>query len=180
MADHQADLAEQRPPDQLAAPSDPRTRLHKAAIFAGSKEDSSFRTGISSKKIRLPAAFRPGAAPSESERRDLAFAWRVCAAVKSNAIVLARDGRVVGVGAARSSRLDSVPDRRREAGSRGRVRFSPPMHSSRFRDGPDRPRPPASRPSSSPVARAVDDETIRACDEHEIAMVLTGRRHFRH
>ena len=57
-------------------------------------------------------------APSDAERTDLDFAWRVCACVKSNAIVLAKDGQLVGVGAGQMSRLDSVRIAVEKAGDR--------------------------------------------------------------
>ena len=93
-------------------------------------------------------------APTEAERRDLAFAWRVCAAVKSNAIVLAKDGQLVGVGAGQMSRLDSVRIAVEKAGPRasGSVLASDAFFP--FRDGPDLAAPRASPPSSSPAARS--------------------------
>ena len=118
--------------------------------------------------------------PTEDERRDLAFAWRVCAAVKSNAIVLARDGQVVGVGAGQMSRLDSVRIAVEKAGPRaqGAVLASDAFFP--FRDGPDLAAAAGVSAIIQPGGSRRDDETILACDEHEIAMILTGRRHFRH
>ena len=80
--------------------------------------------------------------PTEAERRDLAFAWRVCAAVKSNAIVLAKDGQVVGVGAGQMSRLDSVRIAVEKAGPRARGPCWPPTRSSRSATAPISPRRP--------------------------------------
>ena len=118
--------------------------------------------------------------PTDAERRDLAFAWRVCAAVKSNAIVLARDGQVVGVGAGQMSRLDSVRISAEKAGprSRGAVLASDAFFP--FRDGPDLAAAAGVTAIIQPGGSRRDDETIQACDEHNIAMILTGRRHFRH
>jgi phosphoribosylaminoimidazolecarboxamide formyltransferase/IMP cyclohydrolase len=117
---------------------------------------------------------------TEGERRDLAFAWRVCAAVKSNAIVLATDGQVVGVGAGQMSRLDSVRIAVEKAGPRaqGAVLASDAFFP--FRDGPDLAAAAGVTAIIQPGGSRRDDDTIRACDEHEIAMILTGRRHFRH
>jgi phosphoribosylaminoimidazolecarboxamide formyltransferase/IMP cyclohydrolase len=118
--------------------------------------------------------------PTDAERRDLAFAWRVCAAVKSNAIVLAKDGQIVGVGAGQMSRLDSVRIAVEKAGPRagGAVLASDAFFP--FRDGPDVAAAAGVTAIIQPGGSRRDDETITACDEHGVAMILTGRRHFRH
>ncbi|MGP0067485.1 MAG: bifunctional phosphoribosylaminoimidazolecarboxamide formyltransferase/IMP cyclohydrolase [Isosphaeraceae bacterium] len=118
--------------------------------------------------------------PTESEQRDLAFAWRVCAAVKSNAIVLAKDGQVIGVGAGQMSRLDSVRIAVEKAGTRAKGAVLASDAFFPFRDGPDLAAGAGVTAIIQPGGSRRDDETIRACDEHEIAMILTGRRHFRH
>ena len=118
--------------------------------------------------------------PTEAELRDLAFAWRVCASVKSNAIVLAKDGQLVGVGAGQMSRLDSVRIAVEKAGPRaaGSVLASDAFFP--FRDGPDLAAAAGVTAIIQPGGSRRDDDTTSACDEHEIAMILTGRRHFRH
>jgi phosphoribosylaminoimidazolecarboxamide formyltransferase/IMP cyclohydrolase len=118
--------------------------------------------------------------PTDAERRDLAFAWRVCASVKSNAIVLAKDGRIVGVGAGQMSRIDSVRIATDKAGSRaaGSVLASDAFFP--FRDGPDLAAAAGVTAIIQPGGSKRDDETIIACDDHGMAMILTGRRHFRH
>jgi phosphoribosylaminoimidazolecarboxamide formyltransferase/IMP cyclohydrolase len=118
--------------------------------------------------------------PTEAERRDLAFAWVVCAAVKSNAIVLAKGGQVVGVGAGQMSRLDSVRIAVEKAGARasGAVLASDAFFP--FRDGPDAAAAAGVTAIIQPGGSKRDDETRIACDEHGMAMILTGRRHFRH
>ncbi len=118
--------------------------------------------------------------PTEAERRDLAFAWRVCAAVKSNAIVLARDGQIVGVGAGQMSRLDSVRIAVEKAGPRAKGAVLASDAFFPFRDGPDVAAAAGVTAIIQPGGSRRDDETILACDEHDIAMILTGRRHFRH
>jgi phosphoribosylaminoimidazolecarboxamide formyltransferase/IMP cyclohydrolase len=118
--------------------------------------------------------------PTEAERRDLAFAWQVCAAVKSNAIVLARDGQVVGVGAGQMSRLDSVRIAVEKAGPRARGAVLASDAFFPFRDGPDAAAAAGVTALIQPGGSRRDDETIRACDERGLAMILTGRRHFRH
>jgi phosphoribosylaminoimidazolecarboxamide formyltransferase/IMP cyclohydrolase len=119
-------------------------------------------------------------APTEAERRDLAFAWRVGAAVKSNAIVLARGSQAVGVGAGQMSRLDSVRIAVEKAGPRARGAVLASDAFFPFRDGPDVAAAAGVTAIIQPGGSRRDDETIRACDEHDVAMILTGRRHFRH
>ncbi|MGH2739439.1 MAG: bifunctional phosphoribosylaminoimidazolecarboxamide formyltransferase/IMP cyclohydrolase [Actinomycetota bacterium] len=118
--------------------------------------------------------------PSEDEWADLLFAWRVAARVKSNAIVLAREGATVGVGAGQMSRVDSVDIASRKAGERavGSVLASDAFFP--FRDGIDRASEAGIRAVIQPGGSVRDDEVIAAADEHGVAMVFTGRRHFRH
>ncbi len=118
--------------------------------------------------------------PTEAERVDLAFAWRVCSAVKSNAIVLAKGRQLIGVGAGQMSRLDSVRIAISKAGekARGAVLASDAFFP--FRDGPDVAAAAGVTAIIQPGGSKRDDETFQACDEHGLAMILTGRRHFRH
>jgi phosphoribosylaminoimidazolecarboxamide formyltransferase/IMP cyclohydrolase len=118
--------------------------------------------------------------PTESERRDLAFAWRVCSMVKSNAIVVAREGQLLGVGAGQMSRLDSVRIAVAKAGERARGAVLASDAFFPFRDGPDVAAAAGITAIIQPGGSKRDDETIAACNEHGIAMMLTGRRHFRH
>jgi phosphoribosylaminoimidazolecarboxamide formyltransferase / IMP cyclohydrolase len=119
-------------------------------------------------------------APTEVERHDLDFAWRVCSMVKSNAIVIARGGRLLGVGAGQMSRLDSVRIAVDKAGDRARGAVLASDAFFPFRDGPDVAAAAGITAIIQPGGSKRDDETITACNEHGIAMVLTGRRHFRH
>ncbi len=118
--------------------------------------------------------------PGESELRDLAFAWRVCSMVKSNAIVVAREGQLLGVGAGQMSRLDSVRIAIDKAGDRARGAVLASDAFFPFRDGPDAAAAAGITAIIQPGGSKRDDDTLRACDEHQMAMVLTGRRHFRH
>jgi phosphoribosylaminoimidazolecarboxamide formyltransferase/IMP cyclohydrolase len=119
-------------------------------------------------------------APSAEERASLGFAWRVCQAVRSNAIVLVRGRQLVGVGAGQMSRLDSVRIAVEKAGPRaaGAVLASDAFFP--FRDGPDTAAAAAVTAIIQPGGSKRDDETLAACNEHGMAMILTGRRHFRH
>jgi len=118
--------------------------------------------------------------PTTEERTALAFAWRVCQAVRSNAIVLAQGRQLVGVGAGQMSRLDSVKIAVSKAGekARGSVLASDAFFP--FRDGPDTAAGAGVTAIIQPGGSKRDDDTRLACDEHGMAMVLTGRRHFRH
>ena len=118
--------------------------------------------------------------PNAEERASLAFAWRVCGAVKSNAIVLVKGRQLVGVGAGQMSRLDSVRIAVSKAGEKaqGAVLASDAFFP--FRDGPDLAANAGVTAIIQPGGSKRDDETLAACDEHGIAMILTGRRHFRH
>jgi phosphoribosylaminoimidazolecarboxamide formyltransferase/IMP cyclohydrolase len=118
--------------------------------------------------------------PTEAERRSLEFAWTVCAAVKSNAIVLAGGTRVVGVGAGQMSRLDSVRIAVEKAGERARGAVLASDAFFPFRDGPDAAAEAGVTALIQPGGSKRDDDTLAACDEHGLAMILTGRRHFRH
>ena len=118
--------------------------------------------------------------PSEEEWSDLLFAWIVAARVKSNAIILASDRATVGVGAGQMSRVDSVDIASRKAGERstGSVMASDAFFP--FRDGIDRAAEAGVRAVIQPGGSVRDDEVVAAADDHDMAMVLTGRRHFRH
>ncbi len=118
--------------------------------------------------------------PTAEELKDLALAWKVCALVKSNAIVVVKGGRLLGVGAGQMSRLDSVRIAVSKAGeaARGAVLASDAFFP--FRDGPDVAAAAGVTAIIQPGGSKRDAETVDACDEHGMAMVLTGRRHFRH
>jgi phosphoribosylaminoimidazolecarboxamide formyltransferase/IMP cyclohydrolase len=119
-------------------------------------------------------------APTEAELADLRFAWLVCKHVKSNAIVLARGGMVVGVGAGQMSRVDSVHLSVRKAGDRsqGAVLASDAFFP--FRDNIDEAAKAGVTAVIQPGGSIRDQDSVQACDEHGLAMVLTGVRHFRH
>ncbi|HEY4238665.1 MAG TPA: bifunctional phosphoribosylaminoimidazolecarboxamide formyltransferase/IMP cyclohydrolase [Kofleriaceae bacterium] len=119
-------------------------------------------------------------APSDAERADLAFAWRVAKHVKSNAIVFAKDGVTVAIGAGQMSRVDSVRICERKAGAalRGTVVASDAFFP--FRDGLDVLAEAGAVAVVQPGGSVRDEEVITAANEHRIAMVFTGMRHFRH
>ncbi len=118
--------------------------------------------------------------PSEAEWRDLRFAWKVARHVKSNAIVLASNRRTSGVGAGQMSRVDSVKISVEKARptSRGTVMASDAFFP--FRDGLDAAAEAGIRAVIQPGGSRRDEEVIAAANEHDIAMVFTGTRHFKH
>ena len=119
-------------------------------------------------------------APSEKEIDDLIFAWTVCKHTKSNAIVYARDQQTVGVGAGQMSRVDSVRigAMRAQLPIKGSVLASDAFFP--FRDGIDEAARHGITAVIQPGGSVRDAEVIQACDEHGIAMIFTGIRHFRH
>jgi phosphoribosylaminoimidazolecarboxamide formyltransferase/IMP cyclohydrolase len=119
-------------------------------------------------------------APTAAELDDLRFAWVVCKHVKSNAIALAKGGMLVGVGAGQMSRVDSVHLAVRKAGerSRGSVLASDAFFP--FRDNIDEAAQAGVTAVIQPGGSMRDADSIQTCDEHGMAMVLTGVRHFRH
>ncbi|RMF75238.1 MAG: bifunctional phosphoribosylaminoimidazolecarboxamide formyltransferase/IMP cyclohydrolase PurH [Acidobacteria bacterium] len=118
--------------------------------------------------------------PTDDELRDLRFGWKLCRHVKSNAIVFARDEMLVGVGAGQMSRVDSVRLAASKAGerSRGAVMASDAFFP--FRDGLDAAAEAGVTAVIQPGGSIRDEEVIAAADEHGVAMVFTGRRHFKH
>ncbi len=119
-------------------------------------------------------------APTPTELADLRFAWLVCKHVKSNAIVLAKGSSLAGVGAGQMSRVDSVHLAVRKAGerSRGSVLASDAFFP--FRDNVDEAAAAGVTAVVQPGGSLRDKDSIEACDEHGLAMVFTGVRHFRH
>ena len=119
-------------------------------------------------------------APTDAERADLAFAWRVGKHVKSNAIVFAKDGVTVAIGAGQMSRVDSVRICERKAGDKlaGAAVASDAFFP--FRDGVDVLAATGAVAVVQPGGSVRDPEVIAAADEHGLAMLFTGMRHFRH
>jgi phosphoribosylaminoimidazolecarboxamide formyltransferase/IMP cyclohydrolase len=129
-------------------------------------------------------------APSESELTDLRFAFRVAKHVKSNTIVYANDRATVGIGAGQMSRVDSarIAARKAEDAAREQKLFAPLTKGSvvasdaffPFADGLLVAIEAGATAVIQPGGSMRDDEVIKAADEHGIAMVFTGVRHFRH
>jgi len=121
--------------------------------------------------------------PTAQEWDDLRFAWAAIFGVKSNAILLARDGGVLGIGAGQMSRVDSSKIAVRKAGDAGRDLVGSVLASDAFfpfRDGVDAAAEAGVKAVIQPGGSVRDEEVIAAADEHGIAMVFTGRRLFSH
>ena len=156
---------------------------------AGEGDYRSVRGGILAQQ-RLSMAFPENdwkvvsqRAPTDAEWRDLRFAWRVVASVKSNAIVLARDERTIGIGAGQMSRVDSSRLAVLKANDQGLEIGGASLASDAFfpfRDGVDAAAAAGVRAIIHPGGSVRDEEVLAAANEHGIAMVLTGRRVFRH
>jgi phosphoribosylaminoimidazolecarboxamide formyltransferase/IMP cyclohydrolase len=121
--------------------------------------------------------------PTESQWSDLLFAWRVAQYVKSNAIVFCGDGMTLGVGAGQMSRIDSARIASIKAENAGLKLAGSVVASDAFfpfRDGLDVVVKAGAMAVIQPGGSMRDDEVIAAADEHGVAMVFTGTRHFRH
>ncbi|MEE9584102.1 MAG: bifunctional phosphoribosylaminoimidazolecarboxamide formyltransferase/IMP cyclohydrolase [Candidatus Brocadiales bacterium] len=118
--------------------------------------------------------------PSQGELKDLRFAWIVARHVKSNAIVLVKDGTLVGVGAGQMSRVDSVELAIKKASDRARGSVLASDAFFPFRDGVDAAAGGGVVAIIQPGGSTKDEEVIGAAEEHGISMTFTGRRHFRH
>jgi phosphoribosylaminoimidazolecarboxamide formyltransferase/IMP cyclohydrolase len=119
-------------------------------------------------------------APTETESEDLAFAWTAAKHIKSNAIVFARDRTLVGMGAGQPNRVVSVHLSQRTAGARAKGSV---LASDAFFPFPDNIELAAEAGVSAivqPGGSIRDEEVIAAADKHNLAMVFTGVRHFRH
>ena len=122
-------------------------------------------------------------APTEQEMGDLLFAWRVAKYVKSNAIVYCKDGATVGVGAGQMSRVDSARIAKIKAENAGLAIAGTVVASDAFfpfRDGLDVLAEAGATAVIQPGGSMRDEEVIAAANEHGLAMVFTGFRHFRH
>ena len=119
-------------------------------------------------------------APDDRAMQDLEFGWEVVRHVKSNAIVLCKDTSLLGAGAGQMSRVDSVEISIRKAGDRvtGSVLASDAFFP--FPDSIDRAAEVGVSAIIQPGGSKRDDEVIEACNQHGIAMIFTGRRHFKH
>ena len=151
-------------------------RLHLRQVSGGFlvQEPYRFATGRDDWRVASKVA------PTEAQWRDLELAWRVCAHVRSNAIVLVAGGMAVGVGAGQQNRVDPGELAVRKAAGRARGGACASDAFFPFRDGLDAVVSAGVAAVVQPGGSIRDDEVTAAADEHGIAMVLTGERQFRH
>lgn len=151
-------------------------RVYRATSLGFLIQSSDPRIALDRGALEVPTKRKP----SDDEWRSLVFAWKVCKHVKSNAIVFARDRRSIGIGAGQMSRVDAVEIAVKKAREslEGTVLASDAFFP--FRDGPDAAAEAGVTAIIQPGGSRRDAEVIEACDEHDIAMVFTGNRHFRH
>ncbi|MGH9029995.1 MAG: bifunctional phosphoribosylaminoimidazolecarboxamide formyltransferase/IMP cyclohydrolase [Acidimicrobiales bacterium] len=120
------------------------------------------------------------AVPDDRQWRDLELAWRVCARTSSNAVVVATRGQAVGVGAGQQSRVEAAQIAVDKSGERARGASAASDAFFPFRDGLDVLAHAGVMCVIQPGGSVKDADIVAAADEHGMAMVLTGERHFRH
>ncbi len=164
------------PPDRLANAARGLDRLDLKRVVGGLlvQERDLHHTGPEDLQVVTDRA------PTEAETGDLLFAWRVVRHVKSNAIVIARGGQVIGVGAGQMNRalpsrlaVEMAADR-----APGSVAASDAFFP--FPDGPEALARAGVTAIIQPGGAKLDADSIALCNRHNVAMVFTGRRHFRH
>ncbi|MBI3653248.1 MAG: bifunctional phosphoribosylaminoimidazolecarboxamide formyltransferase/IMP cyclohydrolase [Acidobacteria bacterium] len=152
------------------------TRLDIRTISGGLLVQDKDQALIDDTKLRVVTQRQP----TPEEMRALRFAWMLCKHVKSNAIVYAREGQLVGVGAGQMSRVDSVKlgAMKAQLSLDGTVLASDAFFP--FRDGVDEAAKVGITAVIQPGGSVRDDEVIAAANEQNLAMVFTGMRHFKH
>ncbi|HXZ26606.1 MAG TPA: bifunctional phosphoribosylaminoimidazolecarboxamide formyltransferase/IMP cyclohydrolase, partial [Terriglobales bacterium] len=159
----------------LEATPDPLRYVLKAVSGGALLQDNDLHR-LDPKDVKVVSA-RP---PSEEEMRALLFAWKICKHVKSNAIVYAREGQTVGVGAGQMSRVDSAKIGAMKAvlPVKGTVAASDAFFP--FPDGVEEIAKAGATAIIQPGGSVRDQEIIEAANRLGLAMVFTGIRHFRH
>ena len=118
--------------------------------------------------------------PTDAQMEELLFAWKACKSVKSNAILIARDHATVGVGGGQPNRVNSARIAVTQAGDKAEGAVAASDAFFPFRDGLDVLAEAGVTAVIEPGGSIHDDEVIKAANEHGIAIVFTGHRHFRH
>ncbi len=160
----------------LTAPPPTASALHMRQISGGWLIQEPYRFATARADWRVATAV----APTQEQWRDLELAWRVCAAVKSNAIVLAAGGMAVGIGGGQQNRVSPGELAAQRAAGRAKGGAAASDAFFPFRDGLDAVVGAGVAAVIQPGGSVRDAEVIAAAEEHGIAMVLTGERQFRH
>jgi phosphoribosylaminoimidazolecarboxamide formyltransferase/IMP cyclohydrolase len=131
-------------------------------------------------EVGLKVVTRRG--PTGAEWQALRFAWRICAHVKSNSVIFTSETQTLAIGAGQMSRVDAVKVATMKAGDASKLKGSAAASDAffPFRDGLDAVAEAGATAVVQPGGSVRDAEVIAAADEHGLAMVFTGRRHFRH
>ena len=164
---------------EVALPTGGEPRLDLRRIDGGYLVQTTDPAGEGEDEWRVVTRRQPG----EQDFEDMRFAWAVARFVKSNAIVYAGGGRTLGIGAGQMSRVDSARLAARKAADAGLELAGAAMASDAFfpfRDSIDSAAAAGIGLVIQPGGSRRDDEVIAAADEHDMVMVFTGRRHFRH
>jgi phosphoribosylaminoimidazolecarboxamide formyltransferase/IMP cyclohydrolase len=160
----------------LEAPAPSNDRLHLRQITGGLLVEEPHHYAASRPDWQVVTERQP----TEDEWRDAELAWRLCGHVKSNAVVLVAGGQAVGVGAGQQSRVDAGEIATRKAAGRAKGGASATDAFYPFRDGLDAAAAAGVAVVIQPGGALRDDELIAAADEHGLAMIFTGERHFFH
>jgi phosphoribosylaminoimidazolecarboxamide formyltransferase/IMP cyclohydrolase len=160
----------------LSAPPPSAEGLHLRQISGGwlVQEPYRFATGRADWRVASIVV------PTEAQWRDLELAWRVCATVKSNAIVLVAGGMAVGIGGGQQNRVTPGEIAAQRAAGRAKGGAAASDAFFPFRDGLDAVAAAGVAAVIQPGGSLRDDEVIAAADEHGIAMILTAERQFQH
>ena len=153
--------------------------LPAGTTFYREGESCGYLAVVGREQLRIVSKRRP----TEQEIRDMLFAWKVVKYVKSNAIVYVRDQRTIGIGAGQMSRVYSARIAAIKAADEGLPVPGSVMASDAFfpfRDGIDAAAAAGVTAVIEPGGSLRDEEVIAAANEHDMAMVFTGIRHFRH
>ena len=169
-------IAKRRNTRLLEAPSPAQERRHFRQIGGGFLVQEPYRFATSRSEWRVVSK----AQPTREQWRDAEVAWRLCAHVTSNAVVLVAGGQAVGVGAGQQSRVDAAEIAMRKAAGRAKGGASGTDAFYPFRDGLDVAAASEVAVVVEPGGSIRDDEIIAAADEHGLALVFTGERQFRH
>lgn len=160
----------------LVGPATPGEELVLRAVRGGLLVQTPDRRGVDEAAWRVVTQ----RAPSDAERRALAFAWLVVKHVKSNGIVLARGTATVGIGGGETNRVDAVRLAAGRAGDNGTGAVVASDAFFPFADGLEAAAAAGATACIQPGGSKRDDEVIAAADRLGVAMVFTGERHFRH
>jgi phosphoribosylaminoimidazolecarboxamide formyltransferase/IMP cyclohydrolase len=160
----------------LQAPPHSAAALELRSLGGGFLVQDGDRLGTARSDWQVPTKV----APTDDQWRDIELAWRVCARTSSNAIVVVAHGQALGVGAGQQSRVEAAQIAVGKAGDRGRGGAAASDAFFPFRDGFDVLADAGVAAVVQPGGSVKDGEIVAAADEHGVAMVLTGERHFRH